>query len=289
VRTLVWGVLIFALLLAGLRLLERTGLYLPTSAHLAHPGSYGFRYEEKIVETADGERLDAWWIPAEGNDRPKGVEDPPLPPLPPLPKVPGAPVILFFHGNGGNISHRIQKIRYFLKMGASVLIFDYRGYGASSGRPDERGTYRDGEAAAQAALAEAGGDPDRVAYYGESLGCAVALETALRLPPRALILDSPFSSTAAMGALIFPWLPTRWIVLNRYDNLGKINALSAPLLLLHSPDDDVIPFSMGRAVYEAAPSPKRFVETRGDHNEGFSESPNWGPSIADFLTEIFSR
>lgn len=285
-KIVVWGVLIAALALAGLRALERAGLYLPTREHLAHPGTYGLRYESMKIPTADGETLDAWWIPADGNERPRGADEPPLPPLP---KVPGAPVILFFHGNGGNVSHRIQKIRYFLKMGASVLIFDYRGYGASTGRPDEAGTYRDGEAAAASALAAAGGDPERVVFYAESLGCAIGLETALRLPPKALVLDSPFESTAAMGSLVFPWLPTRAIVKNRYDNLGKAGLLGVPLLVLHSPEDDVIPYAMGRAVFEAAREPKRFARTSGDHNEGFLETPSWGPAIADFLKETLSR
>jgi len=279
-KSIIWIVLIGALLFAALRMLEHASLYLPTLTHEAHPGTYGISYEEIKLTTEDGLTLDAWFI--DGNKPTSGIDDPPLPSMTRLLKN---PIVLFFHGNGGNISHRIQKIRYFVEMGASVLIFDYRGYGKSEGRPNEKGTYQDARAAAAEALLRADGDSSRIFYYAESLGCAVALQTALDLPPQALVLDSAFTSTAEMGALVFPWLPSRLIVKNRYDNIFKIKNLGVPLLVLHSSGDDIIPFEMGRRLFEAAPEPKKFVETTGDHNGGFLDSPNWGPAIADFLKE----
>ncbi len=282
VKGIVWVVLIGALLFAALRLLEHFSLYLPMGTHAAHPKTYGMPYEEIQLKTEDGLLLSAWFIDADApNDR-RALDDPQLPEMKRLVKT---PVVLFFHGNGGNISHRIQKIRYFKAMGASLLIFDYRGYGKSEGRPGEVGTYRDARAAAAEALERAGGDPKRVFYYGESMGCAVALQTALDLPPQGLVLDSAFTSTAEMGKIVFPWLPADLIVKNRYDNLSKISGLTVPLLMIHSPNDDVIPFSMGRRLFEAAPEPKRLIETTGDHNNGFLDSPQWGPAIAGFLEE----
>jgi pimeloyl-ACP methyl ester carboxylesterase len=286
VKALVWIVLVAALLFAGLRWLERASLYIPSRTHYAHPGSYGIPYEDVWLSAADGVRLHAWYASAEDQPVLRGADDPPLPEMR---KVDGGPVVVFFHGNGGNVSHRIQKLRYFLRMGASVLLFDYRGYGLSGGSPDEEGTYRDGRAAVAEALARAGGDRSRLVYYGESLGCAIALQTALETPPRALILDSPFLSTVAMGEEVFPFLPVRWIVRYRYDNRAKIGGLESPLLVLHSPADDIIPYGMGKELFASAPEPKRFVETSGDHNEGFLDSPNWGPSMADFLAGEFAR
>lgn len=257
---LVWAALALAGLWAGLRGFENLNLYMPERQHYAHPGTYGLAYEDVWLTAGDGGRAHGWFIPGAG------------------PRV-----AVVFHGNGGNISNRLEKARALRAMGFSVLLFDYRGYGKSPGRPSERGLYADGEAAALEAARRAGGDWGKVAYYGESLGCAVALETALRRPPGALVLDSPFTSTVAMGRIVLPFLPVEHMVRQRYDNLAKVGRLKAPLLVLHSPDDEVIPSAMGQLLWAAAPEPKRFVETRGDHNGGFLESPNWAPELASFL------
>lgn len=281
-KIIAWVVFIGVLIFAALRILEHISLFLPTRAHQLHPLTYGIPYEELTIKTKDGLNLNAWFLNA---DAPTAGLVQAAPPLPPMKRLDKNPIVLFFHGNGGNISHRVQKMRYFIQMGASVLIFDYRGYGKSEGRPGELGTYRDGKAAAAEVLLRAGGASDRVFYYGESLGCAIALQTALDIPPRGLILDSAFTSTADMGALVFPWLPSRLLVKNRYDNAEKIGRLTVPLLMLHSPDDDIIPFAMGRSIFEAAPPSKQFIETTGDHNSGFLDSPQWGPSLREFLKE----
>lgn len=257
-HAVVWAALGAAGLWAGLRWFENVNLYMPEGTHYAHPGTYGLKYEDVWLKAGDGGTAHAWFIP-----------------------LAEAPVAVVFHGNGGNISSRLDKARALRAMGFAVLMVDYRGYGKSPGRPSERGLYADGEAAAREARRRAGARP--VAYYGESLGCAVALETALRLPPAALVLDSGFTSTEAMGRLIFPRLPVHWMVRQRFDNLAKVRRLEAPLLVLHSPDDEIIPSAMGQMLWGAAPEPKRFVATRGDHNSGYAESPNWAPEIADFL------
>src|SRR5438270_4951145 len=111
--------------------------------------------------------------------------------------------------------------------------------------------------------------PDRVVLYGESLGCAVATEMAVRHPSAALILESPFTSTTAMGRRVYPWLPVRWMVRYQYDNLAKIPKIHVPLLIMHSPQDEIVPFPMAQQLFAAAPQPKRFFELTGDHNEGY--------------------
>ena len=178
----------------------------------------------------------------------------------------GDPVVLLCHGNGGNISHRLEKLRLIKRAGAGALIFDYRGYGKSEGTPSEKHTYEDGEAAYRwlASTTTA-----RIVLYGESLGGGVATELATRVPAAGLVLDSAFTSALDMGKRIFPWLPVRLLVRYKYDNLAKIAAVKMPVLVMHSPQDEIIPYDMGRRLFEAAPGKKAFVEMRGGHNDGF--------------------
>jgi fermentation-respiration switch protein FrsA (DUF1100 family) len=205
---------------------------------------------------------------------------------------------LFCHGNAGNISHRLDKLEKFHALGANVLIFDYRGYGQSDGHPSELGTYQDADSAYQwlvkreaLSVENDAGNPlhasrstPRVVFYGESLGCAVAVEMAVRHPGAGLILESPFTSTVAMAKRIFPWLPVKWIVRYRYDNLSKIPKIKMPVLILHSPQDEIVPFAMGRQLFNAAPPPKQFLELTGDHNDGYADSGDiYLRGIAAFL------
>jgi fermentation-respiration switch protein FrsA (DUF1100 family) len=191
---------------------------------------------------------------------------------------------VYNHGNAGNISNRLPKAEIFQSLGLGVLLYDYRGYGKSEGTPSERGTYADAAAAYRWLTEVKKIPPEKVVMYGESLGCAVALETALQEKSRALILESPFTSTVDMAKEIFPFLPARLMVTFKYDNAAKIGALKEPLLVLHSKDDDIVPFRMGRALFEAAPEPKRFQELKGSHDEGYLDSGDAYPrAIRDFL------
>jgi hypothetical protein len=253
-----------AVLWLGLRWFERANLYHPSRGLDADPASVGLAFEEVLTKTDDGESIHGWFVDA----------------------GPGNPVLLVSHGNGGNISHRLDKLRIFREAGASVLLYDYRGYGRSTGRPSEQGTYRDAQAAWRW-LASRGIGPDRVILYGESLGAAVALETALRRPCGGLILDSAFTSTADMGRRLLPLLPVDLIVRFRYDSIAKIGRLQVPLLVLHSAGDDIVPFAMGRRLFEAAPEPKTFFEMKGSHNDGFLETgPAYGGAVRSFLTTL---
>lgn len=263
-RTLVLGT---ALTVAGLVLFfhwfENANLYFPDRDFYATPRSIGLAFEEVDFPAADGTRLHAWFIPAD---------------------KPDAPVLLLCHGNGGNISSRVQKIRILHEIGASVFAFDYRGYGKSRGRPSEKGLYSDGEGAYRWLTETRKVPGSRLVAHGESLGGAVCLELAARHAFGGVILDSAFTSVVAMGKKVFPFLPVGLIVRQRYDNLEKLPKVRVPVLVLHSPQDDIIPYAMGQTLFEKANPPKEFAELKGDHNEGFLDSgPLYPAAISSFL------
>lgn len=251
------------LLWAALRWFERANIYFPSREFTMAPQTFGLAYEEAFLTTKDGVRIHAWHLPA---------------------KVPGL-TVLYCHGNAGNISSRMFKANLLHRLGLNVLLFDYRGYGKSEGRPSEEGTYRDAEAAWRWLVEEKKLRPEDIVLYGESLGNAIAVETALRHPPRALILEAAFTSIVDMGERVFPFLPVRWMTTIRYDNLAKIPRVSCPVLVLHSREDAIVPFEMGWRLYEAAPEPKRFLEMRGSHDEGYIDTGEaYLEAVRDFLS-----
>jgi len=194
---------------------------------------------------------------------------------------------LLCHGNAGTMRDRLAKLVKFRKAGASVLLFDYRGYGRSKGVPTEAGTYRDAEVFYRWLIDVKKAPPSRIVFYGESLGNGVSIEMALRHKPLGLIVDSAFTSTVDMGRLVLPWLPVDWIVKYRYDNLAKIPKISCPVLVMHSRQDDVIPFAMGQALFAAAPQPKTFLEMKGSHNDGFMDTgPAYDEAVERFLKSL---
>lgn len=221
---------------------------LPGRAYEATPGDYKLPYENVTLTTSDGVRLAAWFVPAE---HPHGT-------------------LLFTHGNAGNISHRLDAIRLFHEIGLSVFIFDYRGYGQSSGKPDEAGTYRDAEAAWQHLTAQRGIAPKQIVVFGESLGGAIATHLAAQHRPGALILASAFTSVPDLAADLYPLLPVRWITRYRYDTRHHLQDVHAPVLVAHSREDEITPFGHGQSLYAAAHEPKQLLELRGGHNDLFS-------------------
>jgi hypothetical protein len=180
--------------------------------------------------------------------------------------------VLFCHGNAGNISHRLDSIRLLHSLGLQVLIFDYRGYGHSEGAASEKGSYRDADAAWRYLVDVRGLPADRIILFGRSLGAAVAADLASRTRPAAVIMESAFTSVPDMAAGIYPWLPVRLLSRYRYDNLDKITRISAPLLLVHSRQDEIIPFAHGERLFERAREPKQFLEINGGHNDAFLTS-----------------
>jgi uncharacterized protein len=249
-RILVLCVFGYALLLTFLYFYQSRMLFLPDIPSRVVenlPSVVNLTYEPVELVTSDKVHLDGWFIPA---PRERGV-------------------ILFCHGNAGNISHRLDSLLLFHKMGFSTLIFDYRGYGNSQGRPTEAGTYLDVEAAWNYLTHKRSITPSQIVLFGRSLGAAIAVHQATLHPPGALILESSFTSVPDMAAELYPFLPARLLSRLKYNVQQQLQKISCPVLVVHSRDDEIIPFKHGRALYAAANEPKQFLELRGGHNDGF--------------------
>lgn len=229
-----------------IRYLEKKNLYFPLQTIEATPADVGLYYEEIIVTAADGVDISLWYVPAEDA---KGT-------------------IIFCHGNGGNISHRLDKIRMLIGLGLNVLIFDYRGYGASSGTPSEEGLYSDAEAAFGYLVNMRKVSSQRLIVYGESLGAAVAINLARKHDVGGVIIEGGFSSVKDMGKRIYPFIPGV-MYKSRYDVVLFIRNVRAPKLFFHAEDDEIVPPNLGRKIYDAASEPKEFVLIRGGHNGAF--------------------
>ena len=226
------------------------------------PQTYGLAFETVGIGTADGETLQAWWVPADGA---RGT-------------------VLFFHGNAGNISHRVDYLLMFNRLRYSTLIVDYRGYGRSTGTPSEAGTYRDAEAAWDYLRHARMARPQDVVIAGESLGAAVATRLAAEVGPRAVVLLSTFTSATDLGAEVYWFLPVRLMSRIGYDNRENLKRIRAPVFIAHSRDDDIVPYAHGKRLYEAANEPKAFLEMRGGHNDGFIfTQPEWVAQLGAFL------
>ncbi|MGB5440217.1 MAG: alpha/beta hydrolase [Gammaproteobacteria bacterium] len=240
----------YAVLAAALFFFQPRLLYfpdMPARAVEANPEDIGLDFEPLTLTTRDGEQLDAWFIPA----------------------IQSRGVLLFCHGNAGNMSHRLDSIRLFHDLGLSVLIFDYRGYGRSSGSPTEQGTYLDVDAAWDYLVEKRRILPTQIILFGRSLGAAIAADLASRQDAAAVILESAFTSVPDIAATLYPWLPVRWLSRFRYDTLKKLAAIHSPLLIVHSRDDEIIPFANGERLLAAANEPKQLLKLRGGHNDGF--------------------
>ncbi len=234
----------------------------------ATPARFSLPYEEVRIATPDGETLAGWWVPAE----------------------PAHGAVLLLHGNAGSIADRIDYLPPFHAMGHAVLLVDYRGYGASTGRPSEPGTYTDAGAAWQWLTAQRGFRPQDIIVAGESLGGAVAAELAARVQPRALMLISAFTSAPDLGSELYPWLPVRLISRFRYDTLGYLRRYGGAVLVAHSRDDEIVPFAHGERLYAAATGPRVLLEMRGGHNAAFLVGqPAWLDAVRAFLDRAKGR
>lgn len=253
------GLLLFVLV----RLYESRVLFYPVKELEYFPDQVGLSYQNIFFDTPDKQRLHGWLIPASG-----------------------AKYTLFFaHGNAGNISHRLEKIKLFHQLGYSVFIFDYRGFGQSQGRPSEKGLMQDA-AAAYRYLVSRGIKAETMIGYGESLGGAVIAGLSATHPVRGIILDSTFSSIADMAREMMPIVPV-WMLASRFDSAVKVAQHKTPKLIIHSMDDEVIPFKLGRKLFEAAQAPKIFLVIRGGHNSNFMDSKElWLSGIEGFINKI---
>jgi len=241
-------------------------IYHPHAEFVTTPASAGLQYEDVALTTSDDVAIHGWWLPH------------------PNPRA----TLLFFHGNAGNISHRIESLKIFHQLGLNVFIIDYRGFGRSEGTPSEQGTYTDAVSAWQWLVGQQGLDADKIVVFGRSLGGSIAAWLAAQYQPGAVILESTFTSIPDMAAKLYPLLPLRWLSLFQYASLEKMPSIESPLWLGHSPEDELIPYAQGQRLFEAARHPKQFFEMKGSHGNGFLISGHpYRESLDEFLGEVF--
>ena len=240
---------------------------LPGRALVASPGDVGLDYEDVALTTRDNERLHGWYVPAADS---RGV-------------------LLFFHGNAGNISHRLDSIKIFHELALDILIIDYRGYGQSTGKTSEQGTYLDAQAAWDYLINTRGIPANRIIVFGRSLGGAIGAWLGVQNTPAAVIIESSFSSGVDMARRLYPFLPVRLITRLQYPVEEYASRLNCPVLVVHSRYDEIIPFTMGQAIYAAVKQHKKFLELRGDHNNGFLISQReYVAGLKDFTQAILN-
>lgn len=227
-------------------------LFMPTGPLLRTPEIYGWDFEDVQLEV-DGHTTHGWYVPAPGERR---------------------GVILFSHGNAGNIGDRLESITLFRQLGLDVLAYDYGGYGRSTGRPSEQRCYKDIRAMWRYLTEERKVPPGEIVLFGRSLGAGVTCQLATEVEAAAVILESSFLSVAQMAQELYRVYPANLMTRHRFDNESKIGKLKSPLLQVHSPGDTLIPYRHGQRLHELAPNPKTFLQIQGDHNEGFWISGN---------------
>jgi fermentation-respiration switch protein FrsA (DUF1100 family) len=250
-------------------------LFQPSSRLLATPEDAGMDYETVHLNTDDGETLHGWWIPAADVSRETGPGE-----------NAATRTLLFFHGNAGNISGRLESVQQFHRLGLNVLIVDYRGYGQSTGSPSEAGLYKDAATCWAHLTDERGIAPQKIVVFGRSMGGGPATWLAARHTAGAVILESVFTNVPDVGAHHYSFLPVRALATNQFDNESRVPEIEAPTLHIHSRGDRVVPFELGRRVYEAAAAPKQFLAIEGGHNDGFLvSSESYLRRIDRFLEE----
>jgi len=239
-------------------------IYFPTGAINETPQRIGLDYEDVWLTTIDGTRIHGWYVPKHG----------------------ARWTVLMLHGNGGNISHRLQTLQILNEVGASTLIIDYHGYGRSEGRPSEQGTYEDA-LAAWAFLTETKTSAANIVIFGRSLGGAVAVWLAAKVNPAGLILESTFTSLTDLAHHHYPLLPVGFISRYKYDSLALAPKITSPALVLHSRTDTIVPFDLGVGLFDALPGEKSFLEMQGGHNDGFySTGQKYTNGLTRFLKSL---
>ncbi|SEP63540.1 alpha/beta hydrolase [Nitrosomonas ureae] len=239
-------------------------VFFPDKQLSSTPAMFGLDYSSVSIATADGETLHGWWVPARDA---KGT-------------------VLFFHGNAGNISHRINYLTMFMRLGYNTLLFDYRGYGQSSGTPSESGTYLDAQAAWQHLIETQMIAPEQMILFGESLGGPIAAWLAARENPGLLVLASTFTSVSDLATQIYPFLPVRWISRFEYNTLESLQSVTCPVFIAHSPQDEIVPFQHSQRLFQTVSGPKQFLTLQGGHNNGFIfMQPAWQKALGTFMDE----
>ncbi|NQU15478.1 MAG: alpha/beta hydrolase [Desulfobacteraceae bacterium] len=227
---------------------ENFFVFFPDSSLDLTPEALHLTYKDVYIDSGDGKRLHGWFFPQKAD----------------------SPVILFFHGNAGNISHRLHNIGLLLEKGLQVFIFDYRGYGKSGGRPSEKGIYMDGLAAYDYLVEKEHFPPDKIILFGRSLGAAVAIEVALSRDVKGIIIESGFTSTKGMARSMILFNAFSYFLPANYNNLEKIGRIRVPKLIIHGDEDHLVPFAMGEKLFSASKEPKYFYALRGaGHNDTY--------------------
>jgi fermentation-respiration switch protein FrsA (DUF1100 family) len=264
------AILVFAYIGLGLILflMQSKFVYYPTREVTLTPEDIGLSYENVTFISTDGAALTGWYIPSDNAEF----------------------TVLFCHGNGGNIMHRLDSIDFFHKMGVNCFIFDYRGYGQSGGKPSEEGTYKDAEGAYRWLTEEKKISGDQIIIFGRSLGGSVAAYLAGSTTAGGLVVESTFTSYVDMGRKFYWYMPVRLFARFKYETIEYIKQVGCPVLVIHSRDDDIVPFELGERLYEAANEPKEFVEILGSHNDGFLVSAEtYKAAWHDWLSRLRNR
>ncbi len=234
-----------------------------------NPASQGVLAQDIYFTTEDGIKLHGWFIPAEN----------------------AVATLLWFHGNAGNISHRLDNIQRLVRLNLNVFIFDYRGYGRSEGVPSEAGIYKDSQAAYDAVLRLDGVSVDTLFLFGRSLGGICAVQTAMNWPAKGLLLESVFTNSSDMARKIFPLIPLGWAMKSKLDAVSKVPHLRLPKLFLHGTDDEIVPYDMGRKLFDAAAEPKTFYSIAGaGHNDTYVlGGDEYFNALNQFITETLKN
>lgn len=260
----------YGLLVVLVYLMQGRMLYLadvPGRTLTMTPTDAGIDYQDVSIETSDGVTLHGWFIAGRT-----------------------AQVLLFFHGNAGNISHRLDSIGQFRDLGLSVLIIDYRGYGQSTGRTTERGLYRDADAAWRYLTEGRGIAASNIVMFGRSMGASVASRLASKNQPLALIVESSFTSVPDIAQELYPWLPARWLSRLSHATRDYVRDVHCPVLVIHSRDDEIIPYHHGEAIFASANEPRTLLTIRGTHNDAFLlDERAYIEGLRTFLTGLSAR
>ena len=264
------GVVVVALVaFAGLLVAcERKLIYHPTLYPQGYwePGAMGVSVEDVDFQAEDGVELHGWYVQS----------------------LEARATLLWFHGNAGNITHRLQNIKLLEPLKLNIFIFDYRGYGKSAGEPDEQGIYMDSQAAYDFVTQEKNIAPEKLILFGRSLGGVFAVDVAEKNPAAGLILESVFTTAQDMAKKMFPILPIGWAISSKLDNVNRVADLKLPKLFLHGDQDEVVPYKLGRQVFTAAGEPKEFYEIKGArHNDTiFVGGEPYFATIEQFISKV---